>query len=194
MPSPGRATPVGDVDVGRGEPELGAPPAVAVDDHAPDLVGPAEQAAAPRTSPSASSPRMRVEETASPGRVRLESQAHDLESVACAHLGQQRHVAFAAVAEMEVLPHHHQPGAEGLDQDLDDEVLGRLVGPGLVEGHDDGAVEPGGGEELELLLEVGEEQAGPTRGGPRWPGGGRRSPRRSSDPRAAAMAPELDQR
>ena len=46
----------------------------------------------------------------------------------------QGHVPLAAVAEVEVLPHHHQPGPEGVDQHLLDEVLGRLVGPSPVEG------------------------------------------------------------
>jgi len=45
-------------------------------------------------------------------------------------------------------------GVEAVDQDLLDEVLGRLLAPGLVEGDHQAVVDPGVGEELELLLEV----------------------------------------
>ena len=66
---------------------------------------------------------------------------------------QQLDVALAPVPEVEVLAHHHETGPELVDQDLLDELLRRLVGPGLVEGHDQGAVDPALGQELELLLE-----------------------------------------
>jgi hypothetical protein len=58
------------------------------------------------------------------------------------------------MAEVEILPHHHQPGTEGIDQDLRDELLGGFVGPLPVEGDDHGAVDPGRLEQLELLVEV----------------------------------------
>ena len=45
------------------------------------------------------------------------------------------------------------------DQHLVDELLGRLRGPLLVEVHDVGGVDAGGGEQLELLVEVA-QQAG----------------------------------
>ena len=59
-----------------------------------------------------------------------------------------------------------------------DELLGRLVGPRLVEGHHQGAVDAGRRQELELLVAVGEDRRRRLRAAPRWPGGGRRSPRR----------------
>ena len=45
-------------------------------------------------------------------------------------------------------------------EDLEHEVLGRLVGPDLVEGHHHRAADPGRRQELELLVEVGEQQGG----------------------------------
>ena len=77
-----------------------------------------------------------------------------------AHLGQEGHVALAAVAEVEVLPHHHQPGVEALDQLPGDELLGRLVGPLLVEADDHRPVDTGRRQQLELLVEVAEQQRG----------------------------------
>ena len=74
-----------------------------------------------------------------------------------AHLAEQGHVPLAAVAEVEVLPHHHQPGPEAVDEYRAHELLGRLVGPLLVEGDDDGPVHPGRGQQFELLVEVAEQ-------------------------------------
>ena len=54
--------------------------------------------------------------------------------------GQEGHVPLAPVAEVEVLPHHHQTGLELVHQYFLDEVLGRLVGPGPVELDDQGAI------------------------------------------------------
>jgi hypothetical protein len=60
------------------------------------------------------------------------------------------------VAEVEVLAHHDQAGAQRADQHLLDEVLGSLVGPLAVEGDHQGAVDAAVGQQLQLLLEVGE--------------------------------------
>ena len=100
---------------------------------------------------------MRVDDTGAPV---LAGQAHPhhLETVLPAQLPEQGHVALATVAEVEVLPHHHQLGVEGLDQHLADEVLGRLVGPGPVEGHHHGPVDAAVGQQLELLVQVGQER------------------------------------
>jgi len=101
------------------------------------------------------------------GRHRLGShgvpgQAHadHLEAVAQAELGQQGHVPLAPVPEVEVLPHHHQPGVERVDQELLHEILGRLVGPLVVEGHHHRPLDAAVGQQLEFLLEVGQELGG----------------------------------
>ena len=53
---------------------------------------------------------------------------------------------------MEVLPNHHGPGVEGVEEHLLDELLGPGVGPGLVELDDVAVVEAGGLQQFELLL------------------------------------------
>ena len=58
---------------------------------------------------------------------------------------------------MEVVADHHRPGVEAADQDLPDEVLGRLLGASLVETDDQHVVHAGLPQELQLLLEVGQE-------------------------------------
>ena len=65
-------------------------------------------------------------------------------------------VAPPAVAEVEVLADHDQPGRELVDEDLFDEVLGRLLGAALVEGNHQGAVDAAVGQQLELLFEPGQ--------------------------------------
>jgi hypothetical protein len=62
--------------------------------------------------------------------------------------------------EVEVLAHHHQACPQPVDQLLLYEVLGRLLGPGQVEGDDHGPVDAAGRQELELLLQVGELERG----------------------------------
>ena len=54
---------------------------------------------------------------------------------------EQRDVAPTLVAEVEVVAHHHGPGPQRRDQHLVDEVLGRLLRPGLVEVDDQRAVD-----------------------------------------------------
>src|SRR5690606_26722466 len=70
---------------------------------------------------------------------------------------QQVDVAAAAVPEVEVLADDDDPGVEAVDQHLADEVLGRLAAAGLVEGDDQAVVDPRLGQQLELLVEVGEQ-------------------------------------
>ena len=92
-----------------------------------------------------------------------------------AHPLQQGDVAPAGVAEVEVGPDHDQPGLEAAVEHLAHEVLGRFPPAGLVEGEDDGVVDEAGGlEELQLLVEAGEQLGGGLRAGPPGPGGGRR--------------------
>ena len=57
----------------------------------------------------------------------------------------------AVLAEMEIEADGRAADAEAADQDALDEVLGRGAGERGVEGHDDGAVEPGGGEQAQLV-------------------------------------------
>ena len=83
----------------------------------------------------------------------------DLEAQLGPHPPQQADVARPAVAEVEVLAHHHLPGPQAARQHLADEVLGRLPAAGLVEGDHQAVVDAGVGQQLQLLVEVG-EQAG----------------------------------
>ena len=95
----------------------------------------------------------------------------DLEAGLGAELAQQGDVAPAMVAEVEVLADHHGAGAQAPDEHLGHELLGRLGGAALVEVHDGGDVEPGGGQQLQLLLEVGELRRGRLGPHDRRPGG-----------------------
>ena len=73
---------------------------------------------------------------------------------------------------MEVLPHHHQAGAERPDEDLEDEVLGGLVGPFCVEGDHDGEVHPVAANSSSFWSRsVRRRVRSP--GAPRWRDGGR---------------------
>ena len=64
------------------------------------------------------------------------------------------------MTEVEVLTNDNQFRTQRVDQHLVDEVLGRLVGPGPVEGDHQGALDPATSQELELLVEVGEQGGG----------------------------------
>ena len=70
-----------------------------------------------------------------------EREALDLEAEVGAHLLEQGDVALALVAEVEVLPHDHDLGAEAVDEHLLHELLGRLLRAGLVEGDHEAAVD-----------------------------------------------------
>ncbi len=80
-----------------------------------------------------------------------------LETQLRSHLRQQRHVPTASVPEVEVLADDHRTGVEAPHQHAANEVLGGLLGTLGVELHDDHDVEPGFGEQLESLIEVGEK-------------------------------------
>ena len=144
-----------DRHVRRREPQFGTAPPVAPHHGTPHLVGPAQELGRPRHVPLR-------DEAADPGGghgfgpVVGQPHADDLEAVLGAEAAQQLDVALAPVPEVEVLAHHHEAGPELVDQDLLDELLGRLVGPDLVEGHHQGAPDPALGQKLELLLERGQ--------------------------------------
>src|SRR3974390_2507355 len=106
------------------------------------------RAAAPSTSPSASSARMRVDDTAaSPSPVRPPPTTPKP-----AAAPQRLAVAAPPVAEVEALPHDDQARRQLVHEHLLHEVLGRLGGARLVEVHDQGAVDAALGQQLELLL------------------------------------------
>ena len=98
-----------------------------------------------------------------PGRPPEEADAGHVEAQPCPHALQQGHVALPVAPEVEVVAHHHGPGIEAPDQDLGHEVLGRLGRPFGVEVEHQGDVGPGGGQQGELLVEVGEQQRGRAR-------------------------------
>ena len=102
------------------------------------------------------------------------STGDDLEAELGAERVEQRDVALALVAEVEVLAHHDDLGVEAPDELVAHEVRGRLLRPDLVEVDHQRVVDAGGGQQLELLVEVGEHAAAPTRAARRWRGGGRR--------------------
>ena len=83
-------------------------------------------------------------------------EALDLEAEVGAHRRQQGDVAPALVAEVEVVADDHDLRAEALDQHLSHELLGRLLGPGLVEGQHDDVVDARGLQQLDLVLVAGE--------------------------------------
>ena len=87
--------------------------------------------------PSATRPRIRVEEMGPDARRPRRRTAARCPSTSKPaggpHLGEQGHVALPPVAEVEVLAHHHQPGAEAPTRTSPTNVLGRLVRPLLVE-------------------------------------------------------------
>ena len=66
---------------------------------------------------------------------------------------QERDVAAAALAEVEVGADHHEPRVRGVGEHLAHEVLGRFLAARLVEVQHVREVEVAGGvEQLELLL------------------------------------------
>ena len=97
----------------------------------------------------------------SPAGLRVDAdqvEAVDGEPVVGPHAREQAHVALALVAEVEVLPDDDEPGGQAVDEDLADEVLGGSLRPGLVEVDHQRVVDAGGLQQLELLLEVGEQE------------------------------------
>src|SRR6266508_3872734 len=86
-----------------------------------------------------------------------QGEADDLEAVRLPHQAQEGDVPAPLVPEVEVLADDDGLGAEAADEALDDEVLGRLVRPGAVEGDDQRVVDSRGLEQLQFLVEVSEE-------------------------------------
>ena len=87
---------------------------------------------------------------------------------------QQRDVAVAPVAEVEVGADHHEPRAEHAGEHLAHEVFGRLLAARLVEREHEALVDRAGGlEQLELLVERREQLRRRTRAARPRPGDGR---------------------
>ena len=150
--------------VGRREPQLAAP-LVALGHHAPHLVRPAEQ-------------RVGQGEVALDQGVADAGRRHSLGVAGGPPVGvdqvERRRPRSRArrpcSRSRATLPDRLWPkwksspttttrAAEAADQHLAHEVLGRLAAAGLVEGDHEAVVDAGGGQQLELLVEVG-EQAG----------------------------------
>ena len=157
-PSAGQGDVVGHGEVGRREPQLGPAPAVAVDHRAPHLVGPAQQRGGPLDV--ALGHQGRGSGWTTPARRPVAGQAD-------ARPPRSRTRRPSSVSRA-TLPRRPWPkwkssptttsrAAELVDQHLVDEVLGRLVGPLLVEGDHHGAVDAAVGQQLELLVEVGQQ-------------------------------------
>ena len=68
-----------------------------------------------------------MDETGSPRSVGDQPEPVDVEAVLGAHPLQERHVALAAVTEVEVVADDDRLGPQAADQHLGDEVLGRLL-------------------------------------------------------------------
>ncbi len=71
---------------------------------------------------------------------------------------QEARRADPALAEMKVVADGNPADAEALDQVMVNEILRRGSGAGLVEGHHHGAVEPGPGQQPQLVGLVGEPE------------------------------------
>ena len=86
----------------------------------------------------------------------------------CAHLAEQGHVPLAAVAEVEVLPHHHQPGPEAVDEDRVARSPRPSRWPAPCRRARPRSGPPRPRQQLELLVEVAEQggrRLGPDHGG-----------------------------
>ncbi len=147
--------------VGRGKADR-ATPLVAGDNRTPDLVEPAQLAGgagdiAVGQGPTDGGGRHRIG-----GAVGLGQQLKTLhlEAMQPAQLAKQSHIAGPGLPEMEIGPHHHGPGLQPVDHHPGHELLGRLLGRRLVEGHDHNRVDPARLEQIELLLHVGEQLGG----------------------------------
>ena len=93
-----------------------------------------------------------------------ELQTDDLEAALASELVEQRDVALAAVAEVEVLADDDEPRVQLVDDHLAHELLGALERTFAVEVHDEHVVDAGRGQQLELLGLVDEQRR--SRGGP----------------------------
>jgi hypothetical protein len=84
----------------------------------------------------------------------------DIEVELRTHTAQQCHIAAAAVAEVEILAHHDLAGTEAPHEHTFDERLGTLSRLLRIEAHQHGGIDAGGGEQFELLVEIGEQFRG----------------------------------
>lgn len=83
-----------------------------------------------------------------------------LEVALLAQFSEQSDVSLAEMSEVEVFADHDQAGTECLHQHGAHEVFGLLVGALGVEGHHHRGVDAGGGQQFELLAQVGEQTRG----------------------------------
>ena len=116
-------------------------------------------AAAPSTSPAASSSRTRVEENGTePGCGATRPRPEHLETEIGTHLLEQRDVSTPLVPEVEVGADHHEARVQQADEHLVHEVFGALAAAGLVEREHETEVEQTGlVEQLEPVLQRREE-------------------------------------
>ena len=107
--------------------------------------------------PSASAMRIALEDT---GRSSISTWAWTSTSMPSRgpSLTKQARRAGAALAEMKVVADRNAADAEALDQVMVNEILRRGSGAGLVEGHHHGAVQPGPGQQPQLVGLVGEAE------------------------------------
>ena len=124
--------------------------------------------------------RIAVDDTWSSSRAAWPSRAHELvaehlEPELGAHLLEQRDVAPPAMAEVEVLAHDDLLGAcRQSTSTVWTKSSADSCRPLLVEAHDERVVDPGRLEQLELLVQVGQQQRRRVRVGSPGPGAGRR--------------------
>ena len=147
---------VGDGQVGGREPQFGAAPAVAADDGAADLVRAAQQAGRPlhvalrraapgcgwRTPARRPSPVRPTPTTSNPYSAPRRRSSSMLPRRPCPKWKSSPTTTSRADSSSTRTSLH--------------EVLGRLLGPGLVEGHHERAVDAAVGQQLELLLQTGQ--------------------------------------
>ena len=139
-----------------------AAPTVASLDDAAHLVRPAEQLAGEQDIAGDQRPpdgrRRDLLFVARRRAVRAdEREAHDLEPQFAPHLFEQGDVAAPLMTEVEVGTDDDELGVEAADEDLAHEVFCGLVRTLFVEMHDQGIVDIGLLEQLELLIEIGEQ-------------------------------------
>ena len=149
---------VGDLDVGRRETEQTAA-LIALDDLATRLERMADHLGGKLDLATGECPTdgRRTDRLFDPIRAGQESPRIHVEVVAQTEVVQQRDIAGALPAEMEVFTDHHGPGSEAMDEHSLDEVGCALERLCFVEAHDSGRVDPRCRKQFELLFEIGEQ-------------------------------------
>ena len=128
-------------------------------DHSPHFVVASEQIGGNFDLPAGkcSTDRGRTDGLSDPIWSRNESdRAHD-EVVRFANLGEQRDVPRAFVTEVEILAHDHFAGTQVSDERALDERGRRFSGAVFVEAHDVDGIDPRRLQQLELLVEIGQQ-------------------------------------